>query len=753
MEKKPHNYIKWLWIFLLSPILIIFLLVTLIGIGVFGDLPQVEELVNPKNNLATVVYSGDMKIIGKYYSENRVNVIFKQLDKDLVDALVATEDARFYEHSGVDIKALARSFVGAFTGGNKGGGSTISQQLAKMMFPREKLSKPELIVRKMKEWIIATRLEKYYTKDEIIALYLNKFDFLNLAVGIKSASQIYFNRSQDSLKIEQAAMLIGMAKNPSLFNPIRHPDKTLQRRNVVLNQMVKYNFLEKQKYDSLKLLPLDLNFHPEDHNDGLATYFREYIRDNFLKSWCETHINPATKKPYNIYKDGLKIYTTIDSRMQQYAEEAVNEHMSDLQKMFNKDLKTKKNAPFAWNVTKQEIENIMTSSIKRSERFRSAKNAGMSNEEAIATFYKPVQMTVYSLRGEIDTLMTPFDSIKYYKGFLQTGFMAMEPQTGYVKAWVGGINHKHFKYDHVKVSRRQVGSTFKPFVYALAIQEGFSPCHQVPNVKTCISLPEGGDWCPENSDGPNDKNNGKMLTLKKALANSINYITAWIMKQYGPHALVTLVKRLGITSEIPEVPSICLGTADINVFEMVAANSTFANKGTYIQPTFITRIEDKNGKVIEEFIPTTDEVFSEEKAYTMIQLMRGVVDGGTGSRLRFRHKLMNQIAGKTGTTQRNADGWFIGLTPELVAGAWVGGEDRSIHFNSMVEGQGATMALPIWGKFFSKVYADNKLKVSKGDFPKPKNIDPNLELDCSKYDAIDNDGTMEINEFDNLKEQ
>ena len=753
MDKKPHNYIKWLWIFLLSPILIIFLLVTLIGIGVFGDLPHVEELVNPKNNLATVVYSGDMKIIGKYYSENRVNVIFKQLDKDLVDALVATEDARFYEHSGVDIKALARSFVGAFTGGNKGGGSTISQQLAKMMFPREKLSKPELIVRKMKEWIIATRLEKYYTKDEIIALYLNKFDFLNLAVGIKSASQIYFNRSQDSLKIEQAAMLIGMAKNPSLFNPIRHPDKTLQRRNVVLNQMVKYNFLEKQKYDSLKLLPLDLNFHPEDHNDGLATYFREYIRDNFLKSWCETHINPATKKPYNIYKDGLKIYTTIDSRMQQYAEEAVNEHMSDLQKMFNKDLKTKKNAPFAWNVTKQEIENIMASSIKRSERFRSAKNAGMSNEEAIATFYKPVQMTVYSLHGEIDTLMTPFDSIKYYKGFLQTGFMAMEPQTGYVKAWVGGINHKHFKYDHVKVSRRQVGSTFKPFVYALAIQEGFSPCHQVPNVKTCISLPEGGDWCPENSDGPNDKNNGKMLTLKKALANSINYITAWIMKQYGPHALVTLVKRLGITSEIPEVPSICLGTADINVFEMVAANSTFANKGTYIQPTFITRIEDKNGKVIEEFIPTTDEVFSEEKAYTMIQLMRGVVDGGTGSRLRFRHKLMNQIAGKTGTTQRNADGWFIGLTPELVAGAWVGGEDRSIHFNSMVEGQGATMALPIWGKFFSKVYADNKIKVSKGDFPKPKNIDPNLELDCSKYDAIDNDGTMEINEFDNLKEQ
>ena len=753
MAQKSSKYIKWLWILFLSPFLLIFIVVTLTGMGTFGSLPNVEELVNPKNNLATIVYSGDMKILGKYYSENRVNVNFNQLDKDLVNALVATEDARFYEHSGVDIKALARSIAGAFTGGNKGGGSTITQQLAKMMFPREKLSKPELVIRKMKEWIIATRLEKYYTKDEIMALYLNKFDFLNLAVGVKSAAQIYFNRTQDSLNIEQAAMLIGMAKNPSLFNPIRHADTTMQRRNVVMNQMVKYGYLSKQKYDSLKVLPLDLSFHPEDHNDGLAPYLREYIRDNFLKSWCEKHINPSTNKPYNVYKDGLRIYTTIDSRMQQHAEEAVNEHMSDLQKMFDKDLKTKKNAPFAWNVNKQEIENIMTSSIKRSDRYRSAKKAGMSDSEATATFYKPAQMSVYSLRGEIDTIMTPFDSIKYYKGFLQTGFMAMEPQTGYVKAWVGGINHKHFKYDHVKVSRRQVGSTFKPFVYALAIQEGFSPCHQVPNVKTCISLPEGGDWCPENSDGPNDKNNGKLITLKKALANSINYITAWIMKQYGPHAVVSLVKRLGITSEIPEVPSICLGTADINVFEMVAANSTFANKGTYIQPTFITRIEDKNGKVLEEFIPNTDEVFSEEKAYTMIQLMRGVVDGGTGSRLRSRHKLMNQIAGKTGTTQKNADGWFMGITPELVAGAWVGGEDRSVHFNSMVEGQGATMALPIWGKFFSKVYADKNLKVSKGEFPRPKNLDPNLELDCSKYDAVDNDGSGEINEFDNIKDQ
>jgi len=745
--KNPKKYIKWLWIVLLSPFLFIFLFIFLINLGTFGSLPKVDELLNPKNNLATVVYSGDMQVLGKYYSENRVNVNFNKIDKDLVEALVATEDARFYEHSGVDIKALGRSLSGAFSGGSKGGGSTITQQLAKMMFPREKLSKPQLIIRKMKEWIIATKLEKYYTKDEIMALYLNKFDFLNLAVGVKSAAQIYFNRSQDSLKLEQAAMLIGMAKNPSLFNPIRHPDTTLHRRNVVMNQMVKYGYLSKQKYDSLKVLPLGLSFRPEDHNDGLATYFREYLRDNFLKAWCEKHINPETKEPYNIYKDGLKIYTTLDSRMQQYAEEAVNESMHDLQKKFSKECLTKKNAPFAWNVSKDEIKNIMESSMKRSERYRAAKKQGLSHEQIVETFNKPVQMTVYSLRGEIDTTMTPYDSIKYYKSFLQTGFMAMEPQTGYVKAWVGGINHKHFKYDHVKVSKRQVGSTFKPFVYALAIDNGSSPCEQIPNVRTCIETPDGKQWCPDNSDGL--KGTGQMITLKRALALSINFVTAALMKRYGPHAVVNLVKRMGITSDIPEVPSICLGTPDISVFEMVGANSTFANKGTYIQPTFITRIEDKNGKVLEEFIPNSDEVFSEEKAYVMTQLMQGVVQYGTGTALRGpKYKLTNQIAGKTGTTQHNADGWFMGLTPDLVAGAWVGGEDRSIHFNSIADGQGATMALPIWGKFFRKVYDDKKLKVGRGDFPRPKNLDPNLEIDCSKYDEKPLEGEVPVSEFD-----
>ncbi len=729
---KLSKYIKLTWLIIWGPFLVIFLLITLISFELFFDLPSVEELQNPKSNLATVIYSSDLKTLGKYYSENRVNVKYYQIDRDLINALIATEDARFNEHSGIDVKALGRSVSGVLTGNlNKGGGSTITQQLAKMMFPRKKLSKPQMILQKLKEWVIAARLEKNYTKDEILAMYLNKFDFLHLAVGVKSAAQIYFNRGQDSLEIQQAAMLVGMAKNPALFDPIRRPDTVLHRRNVVLYQMTRFGDLTKEKYDSLKKLPLGLVYRPEDHNDGLAPYFREYLREYFLKKWCANHINSETGKPYNIYKDGLRIFTTIDSRMQQYAEEAVHEHMTDLQKAFTNECKTKKNAPFAWNVNKEQIENIMMSSMRRSDRYHFLKDSGLTKEQILAEFKKPVKMTVYSIRGDIDTTMSPWDSIRYYKSFLHTGFISIEPSTGYVKAWVGGINHKHFKFDHVKVGRRQVGSTFKPFVYAMAIQEGYSPCYQVPNVRTCITTSEGTEWCPDNSDG--DKGTGKMITLRKALAGSVNYVSAFLMKRFGPEAVINLVRRMGITAPIEAVPSICLGTPDISVFEMVAANATFANKGTYIQPTFITRIEDKNGKVLEEFFPTTDEVMSEEKAYVMIQLMRGVVDYGTGARLRGKYKLFNEIAGKTGTTQYNADGWFIGLTPELVAGCWTGGEERSVHFNSTNEGQGASMALPIWGKFFQKVYADPHLKVSKNGFPKPANMG-NIELDCSKYD-------------------
>lgn len=729
---KSSKFVKLTWLLIWGPFLFLFLIVSLISLEIFFDLPSVEELQNPKSNLATVIYSSDLKTLGKYYSENRVNVKYYELDKDLVDALIATEDVRFRDHSGVDARALGRAIFGAVRGSSSsGGGSTLSQQLAKMMFPREKLNKFSMIIRKMKEWVIAARLEKNYTKDEILTLYLNKFDFLNQAVGIKSAAQIYFNRSQDSLEIQQAALLIGMAKNPSLFNPIKKEEAALQRRNVVLMQMVVNGTLSRARYDSLKTLPLGIVYRPEDHNDGPAPYFREFLREHFLKEWCASHINPETGKPYNIYKDGLRIFTTLDSRMQQYAEEAVNEHMTDLQKAFTKECKTKKNAPFAWNVNKEQIDNIMMSSMRRSDRYRSLRDSGLTKDEIYANFQKPVKMTVYSLRGDIDTIMSPWDSIRYYKGFLHTGFMAIEPATGYVKAWVGGVNHKHFKFDHVKVGRRQVGSTFKPFVYALAIQEGLSPCYQVPNVRTCITTADGKEWCPDNSDG--DKGTGKMITLRKALAGSVNYVTAWVMKQYGPDAVINLVRRLGITAPIDPVPSIALGTPDISVFEMVAANAAFANKGTYIQPTFITRIEDKNGKVLEEFFPTTDEVMSEEKAYVMIQLMRGVVDYGTGARLRGKYKLFNEIAGKTGTTQYNADGWFIGLTPELAAGGWTGGEERSVHFNSTNEGQGANMALPVWGKFFQKVYADPSLKVSKAGFPKPANMG-DVELDCSKYD-------------------
>jgi penicillin-binding protein 1A len=753
-NKINTNFIKWVWIVIFSPVILLLLVFLLTILNVFGDLPDVEELQNPKSNLATVIYSGDGKILGKFYKENRVNVKYEELSPFMVNALIATEDIRFYEHSGVDFKALFRSISGVLIGkSSSGGGSTITQQLAKMQFPREKMNKFQFLFRKFKEWVIAIKLEKLYTKEEILTMYLNKFDFLNQAVGVKSAAQIYFNTTPEKLKLEECAMLVGMAKNPSLFNPVnpKRKEASLQRRNVVLNQMMKYKFIAKSTYDSLKTQPITLHFVAENHNDGPAPYFREFLRTSFLKEWCKNHINPETEKPYNIYQDGLKIYTTIDSRMQQYAEEAVNEHIQSLQELFIKDCKRKKNAPFAWNVTQQEITNILTTAMKRSDRWRNMKEDGLSEEEIKKVFQTPISMTVYGNKGEKDTIMSPWDSIRYYKSFLQTGFMAMEPETGFIKAWVGGINHKHFKYDHVnKSAKRQVGSTFKPFVYALAIQEGSSPCELVPNVRTCITIGDGQpDWCPDNSDG--SKGTGVNITLKKALALSVNYVTAALMKRYGPEAVINLIRKMGITSSIDPVPSICLGTADISVFEMVGANSTFANRGQWIEPTYITRIEDRNGKVLEEFIPKTEEVMSEEKAYVMTQLMQGVVQHGTGSRLRGKYKLTNPIAGKTGTTQNNADGWFMGLTPDLVAGCWVGGEDRSVHFNSTAEGQGASMALPIWGKFFQKVYADKTIKTKKGDFYKPEKM-TEVELDCSKYDdetkQIFEESTIDKDPFD-----
>jgi penicillin-binding protein 1A len=748
-KEKNNNrrFVLLVWIVLGGPVIALLLFV--LGVRLFADLPETAELQNPKTLLATEVLSSDHKVLGKFYKENRTNVKFADISPNVVNALIATEDARFHDHSGVDIRALGRAIFGALTGSSSsGGGSTISQQLAKLLFPREDLSKLGLVTRKIKEWIIAVKLEREYTKEEIIALYLNKFDFNHNAVGIKSAAHIYFNTTPDKLTLEQAAMLVGMAQNPSKWDPVRRPEKAIVRRSVVLKQMQVYGYLTQAQYDSLKQIPLVTNYQPEDHNEGLAPYLREYLRDVFLKKWAEENLKPDGTK-YDVYRDGLKIYTTIDSRMQRYAEEAVAEHLKELQASFDKELARKKNRPFAWNVNKEEIKSIMKQGMKRSERYRVLKKAGMSDEEIQKNFETKIPMTVFSWKGEKDTVMSPMDSIRYYKSFLQTGFMSMEPQTGYIKAWVGGINHKYLKYDHVQIGHaRQVGSTFKIFVYALAIQEGYSPCYQVPNVRTCIDMPAGQPmWCPDNSGGA-EKLDGKMLTLQKALANSINYVSAYLIKQFGAPAVADLARRCGVVSKIDPTPSICLGTPEISVYEMVGANAAFANKGTWIEPTIVTRIEDKNGKVLADFVPRTEEVMSEEKAYVVLQLMKGVTTQGTGQRLRYRYKFTQPMAGKTGTTQNNSDGWFMGITPDLVSGCWVGAEDRSVHFDSGDQGQGAQMALPIYAKYMQKVYSDKSIKVSQGDFEKPaRKID--IEMDCSKYDKeqIEDNQDWTLGEF------
>jgi len=724
--KTSGKQLGWFWFFALFPLLLLggFILY----LTVFADLPSLEELENPRSNLASEIISSDQKVIGKYYIENRTNVNFESLSPNVVNALVATEDARFYNHSGVDVRALGRSLFGVITAREgAGGGSTITQQLAKMLFPRERLNKAELILRKFKEWIIAIRLERNYTKDEIIAMYLNKFDFINNAVGIKSAARIYFDTTPDSLKIEEAAVLVGMAKNPSLFNPLKRKESVLERRNVVLKQMHKYKYLTQDQLDSIKIKPMKIKYRKEDQNEGIATYFREYLRD-YMKKWCKEHKKPDGSN-YNLYKDGLKIHTTINSRMQKYAEEAVYEWLGkELQPKFDQHWKGRKNAPF-YNLSDKEVKELMRISMKRSERFRNLKERGLSDAEIESNFKEPIEMKLFSWKGEIDTVLSPMDSMRYSKFFLQTGFMAMEPGTGYIKAWVGGINHKFFQYDHVKQGKRQVGSTFKPFVYTLAMQEQLSPCYQIPNIPVTFDLPEGGTWTPKNSDGKY----GGMMTLKKGLALSVNTITASIMKRFGPQSVVDLARKLGITSPLEAVPSLCLGTCDLSVYELTGANATFANQGVWTEPIFITRIEDKNGNVLEEIIPKRVEAISKETAFLTLNLMKGVVDYGTGGRLRFRYDLRNPIAGKTGTTQNNSDGWFIGITPDIVSACWVGCEDRSAHFRSTDLGQGASMALPIFGLFMQKVYKDTKLNVSKDDFERPDGLDLKIELDCSKY--------------------
>ena len=733
----------------------VFFFFYLVSAGKLGFMPTFEELENPKNKFATEIYSEDGKILGKYFegSENRRYMDYKDIPQSVIDALIATEDVRFYDHSGIDVRGLFRVAQGMLTGNSSaGGGSTITQQLAKMLFPREANQNfMELAVRKFREWVIAVKLEKSYTKEEIITMYLNKFDFLNLAVGINSAANIYFSTTPDSLKVEQAAMLVGMAKNPSLFNPVRREEKTLGRRNVVLGQMLKYDKISRAEFDSLKVLPLGLDFHKEDHKEGIATYFREYLRlymtaskpdkknyskwskdqyavdslaweTNPLYGWCNKNLK-SDGSHYNIYTDGLKIYTTINSHMQQYAEEAIKEHLGDfLQPLFFKEKQGSKNAPYARSLPQARVEELLTRAMKQTERYNVMKSGGASEQEIRKAFDTPQEMSVFTWAGEKDTIMTPMDSIRYYKHFLRTGFMSMDPMNGYVKAYVGGPNYTYFQYDMAMVGRRQVGSTIKPYLYTLAMENGFSPCDQVRHVEQTLITETGEAWTPRNA---NNKRYGEMVTLKWGLANSDNWISAYLMGKLNPYNLARLIHSFGVRNKaIDPVVSLCLGPCEISVGEMVSAYTAFANKGIRVAPLFVTRIEDSDGNVLSTFAPQMEEVISVSSAYKMLVMLRAVINEGTGGRVR-RYGITADMGGKTGTTNDNSDSWFMGFTPSLVSGCWVGGDERDIHFGTMTYGQGAAAALPIWATYMKKVYGDPSLGYSQTEtFKLPEGFDP-----------------------------
>ncbi len=762
VAKKKSNktldfskYVRWFWRLFISGILFTALVFLLASWGVFGEMPTFEDLENPKNNLASQIISSDGEVLGKFYfNDNRTPVDYNELPQHLIDALIATEDVRFHKHAGIDARGTIRAFVFL---GKRGGASTISQQLARQLFVGVRSrNKFQAITQKIKEWVIATRLERQYTKEEIIAMYFNIYDFGNNADGIRSAASIYFDKKLIDLDIKESAMLVGMFKNSSLYNPRDHknPVGTRNRRNVALSQMERNGYITDAIKDSLQKLDLGLRYTPQSHRDGTATYFRAYLQ-GFMKEWVN---NKANRKPdgskYSIYSDGLKIYTTIDSRMQQYAEDAIAQHMPRLQAEFFHQNTAKRNptAPFL-ELTYGAIDTLLRRSIRQSERWRHMKyDLKISDEKILLSFNKPIKMSVFSWKGDIDTIMTPMDSMRYYKSFLRTGMMSMEPQTGHVKAWVGGVNYKHFQYDMVKQGKRQIGSTFKPFVYATAIDQlHLSPCDVLPDSPFCIEKNKYGnpeEWCPKNSG----EKYGRTRTLKNALANSVNTVTARLMDQVGPQPVIDLAHNLGIEQNILPVPSIALGTPDLSVYEMVAAYSTFANKGVYTKPVMITSIEDKNGTILFQFTPETKDVLSEEVAYVTINLLEGVTHGGSGTRLRhnssanqpvykeiitgYPYEFTNPIAGKTGTTQNQSDGWFMGMVPNLVTGVWVGAEDRAAHFETITYGQGAAMALPIWGLYMKSCYNDETLIVSKQEFDKPENL--SIELDCVKYneDAI-----------------
>ena len=736
--------IRWFWMTFLLLVLSCSSVFLIASFGLFGEMPDHTALENPRTNLATEIISSDGKTLGKFYFEdNRTPVAFSDLPKHLVDALIATEDVRYFEHAGIDARGTLRAF--AFLG-KRGGASTISQQLARQLFVGVRSKNIfEALTQKVKEWVLAVRLEKQYTKEEIITMYLNIYDFGYNGDGIKSASSIFFGKQINDLNLEESAVLVGMLKNSSYYNPIRRPELVKSRRNVVFNQMKKNNHLNDKELDSLKLIPLEINYTPQSHREGLATYFRAYLQ-NFMKGWTKNNTKNDGSN-YNVYLDGLKIYTTINYEMQQYAEESVKLHMANLQEEFFKQNTKKLNptAPFL-DIEEEQEEDLFNRAMKRSERWRKMRISGKSEKEMFDSFQVEVPMTIFSWKGDIDTIMKPIDSIRYYKHFMQVGMMSMEPQTGHVKAWVGGINYKHFQYDHVKQGKRQIGSTFKPFLYATAIDQlKLSPCDSLPDAIYCIEPNKYGNpepWCPTNSS---DKYGG-MRTLKNALANSKNTISAQLMDKVGPKPVADLARSLGIESFIPNVPAIALGTPDLSVYEMVGAYGAFANQGIYVKPTMITRIEDKNGALLYQAIPETRDVISEESAYVTVSLLEGVTKFGSGARLRhdipedernpvyrdvvtgYPYKFKNAIAGKTGTTQNQSDGWFMGMVPNLVTGVWVGAEDRATHFETIAYGQGATMALPIWGMYMKKCYENEALGISIEDFLIPEEL--NIPIDC-----------------------
>jgi len=742
--KKYKFQIFIFWFIFSVGIIAMYSVFYLASIGKFGEMPDFRQLENPKTNFASEIISSDNEILGKYYfNDNRTPVNYEEINQETIDALIATEDERFYSHPGIDLKATLRAIIFLNT---RGGASTISQQLARQLFVGVRSRNIiQAVGQKIKEWVIAIELEKQYTKEEIITMYLNIYDFGYYGDGIKSASNIYFSKDPINLKTEESAMLIGMLQNSSLYDPIKRPEITKKRRDLVLMQMAKNNYLSEKQKDSLQKIPLELNYTPQSHRRGLATYFRSYLR-GFMKNWTNNNFKKDGSS-YNLYVDGLKIYTTINSKMQQYAEESVIEHMKNLQKEFFIQNDTVSSAPFS-DLDEDEEEIIMKRAMRRSERWRKSKLSGKTNDEIEESFNIPTNMSIFSWEGDIDTLMSPVDSIRYYKHFLRAGMMSMNPKNGHVKAWVGGINYRNFQYDHVMLSKRQIGSTFKPFLYATAIDQlKLSPCDMLPDLIHCIEPYKYGNpepWCPTNSS---DKYGG-MRTLSNALANSKNTISAQLIDKVGPKPVADLARNLGVSSRIPDVPAIALGTPDLSVYEMVGAYGAFANKGIYVKPIMVTKIEDKNGTIIFQSKPETKDVLSEESSYVTLKLLEGVTKFGSGARLRhdipedernyvyknvvtgYPYKFQNAIAGKTGTTQNQSDGWFIGMVPNLVTGVWVGGEDRSVHFKEIAYGQGATMSLPIWGLFMNKCYENEELQVSKEDFEEPEIL--SIELDCSK---------------------